>query len=92
MTLKKGEPLQERYQGRSLNRLEDLRFLTGRGNYVADDQVSGVLHAYVVRSPVAFARIVRLELDAARAVPGVVAVYTEADLAADALGNCPASP
>ena len=84
-----GERLAERYQGQSLNRLEDLRFLTGRGRYVADDSVPGVLHAYVLRSPHAFARIARLDLEAARAVAGVVAVFTEADLAADGIGELP---
>jgi carbon-monoxide dehydrogenase large subunit len=81
--------LRERYQGQSLNRLEDLRFLTGRGRYVANDHVANVLHAHVVRSPHAFARITRLNLDAARAVPGVVALFTEADLAADGIGELP---
>jgi len=81
--------LQERYQGQSLNRLEDLRFLTGRGRYVSDDSVPGVLHAYVLRSPHAFARIIRLELEAVRAVAGVAAVFTEADLAADGIGELP---
>ena len=81
--------MQERYQGRSLNRLEDHRFLTGHGKYVANDHVPGVLHAHVVRSPVAFARIARLDLAAARALPGVVAVYSEADLAADGIGELP---
>jgi carbon-monoxide dehydrogenase large subunit len=74
---------------KSLNRLEDLRFLTGRGRYVANDSVPGVLHAYVLRSPHAFARIVRLDLEAARAVPGVAAVFTETDLAADSIGELP---
>ena len=86
---KEGERLRERYQGQSLDRLEDVRFLTGRGKYVANDRVPGVLHAYVLRSPVAFARIARLGLEAARAVPGVVAVFTEADLAADGIGELP---
>jgi aerobic carbon-monoxide dehydrogenase large subunit len=81
--------LRERYQGQSLKRLEDLRFLTGRGRYVADDRVADVLHAHVVRSPHAFARIARLELAAARALPGVVAVLSEADLAADGIGELP---
>jgi aerobic carbon-monoxide dehydrogenase large subunit len=81
--------LRECYQGQSLNRLEDVRFLTGRGRYVANDSVSGVLHAYVVRSPHAFARIVRINLEAARALPGVRAVFTEADLAADGIGELP---
>jgi carbon-monoxide dehydrogenase large subunit len=81
--------LRERYQGQSLNRLEDLRFLTGRGRYVANDHVANVLHAHVVRSPHAFARITRLELEAARALPGVVAVLSEADLVADGIGELP---
>ena len=89
MVLRKGERLRERYQGQSLNRLEDLRFLTGRGRYVANDHVPGVLHAYVLRSPCAFARIGRLDLEAARAVPGVAAVFTEADLAAEGIGELP---
>ena len=87
--MRTGERLRNRHQGQSLNRLEDLRFLTGRGRYVADDAVPGVLHAYVLRSPHAFARIARLELEAARAVPGVAAVFTEADLAADGIGELP---
>jgi aerobic carbon-monoxide dehydrogenase large subunit len=81
--------LRERYQGQSLNRLEDVRFLTGRGKYVANDHVPGVLHAYLVRSPHAFARIVRMDMQAARAMPGVAAVLSEADLAADAIGELP---
>lgn len=81
--------MRERYQGQSLDRLEDQRFLTGRGKYVANDHVPGVLHAHVLRSPVAFADIARLELQAARALPGVVAVFTEADLAADGIGELP---
>ena len=81
--------MQERYRGQSLNRLEDRRFLTGRGRYVANDSVPGVLHAHVLRSPHAFARIARLELEAARGLPGVTAVFTEADLAADGIGELP---
>ncbi|MEA2837034.1 MAG: aerobic carbon-monoxide dehydrogenase large subunit [Bradyrhizobium sp.] len=81
--------MRERYLGKSLNRLEDLRFLTGRGNYVADDSVPGVLHAYVLRSPHAFARIAGVDLEAARAVPGVAAVFTETDLATDGIGELP---
>src|SRR5882757_10146390 len=84
-----GEWLRERYQGQSLNRLEDHRFLTGRGTYVANDHVADVLHAHVVRSPHAFARIARISLEAARALPGVVAVLSEADLAADGIGELP---
>jgi carbon-monoxide dehydrogenase large subunit len=81
--------LRQRYQGQSLNRLEDVRFLTGRGRYVANDHVPGVLHAFVLRSPHACARIAGLELQAARAARGVVAVFTEADLAAEGIGELP---
>src|SRR4029077_10526810 len=86
---KDGERLRERYQGQSLNRLEDVRFLTGRGKYVGNEHVPGVLHAHVVRSPHASARIVRIDLDAARVVPGVAAVWSEAELAADGIGELP---
>src|SRR5438045_9660745 len=90
MVLRKdGERLRERYQGQSLNRLEDVRFLIGRGKDVANDHVPGVLHAHVVRSPYAFARIVRMDLEAARAMPGVAAVLSEADLAAEDIGELP---
>jgi carbon-monoxide dehydrogenase large subunit len=81
--------LREDYQGQSLNRLEDLRFLTGHGKYVANDHVPGALQAYVLRSPYAFARITGMELEAARAVPGVALIFTETDLAADGIGELP---
>lgn len=77
------------YLGRSLARLEDARFLTGRGTYVANATPAGCLHAHVLRSPYGHARIDRLDASAARALPGVVAVYTEADLAADGIGPLP---
>ncbi len=75
--------------GRSLNRLEDERFLRGRGRYVADLAVSGALHGAVVRSPHAHARIDAVDVERARAMPGVMAVLTGADLAADDIGPLP---
>src|SRR5262249_7075347 len=75
--------------GRSLNRLEDERFIRGRGRYVADLAIANALHGLVVRSPHAHARIVRLEADDARRMPGVAAVLTGADLAAEGLGPLP---
>jgi carbon-monoxide dehydrogenase large subunit len=63
-------------------RIEDVRFLTGRGRYLADDLPAGCLQAVVLRSPVAHGRIVALEADAARAMPGVHLVLTAGDLAA----------
>src|SRR5215470_17686767 len=75
--------------GRSLDRLEDDRFERGRGRYVADLVTSGALHGVVVRSPHAHARILSIDVDTARKMPGVAAVLTGADLAADNIGPLP---
>src|SRR5262245_24743002 len=66
--------------GQSIRRKEDRRFLTGRGRYLDDLRLADMLHAAIVRSPHAHARIAAIEIDAARAMPGVVAVLTGADL------------
>ena len=65
---------------RSVRRREDPRLLTGRGNYAADGKADGMLACVFVRSPHAHARVASLDLSAARGMPGVVAVYAEADL------------
>ena len=75
--------------GQSINRIEDERFVRGRGRYVADLAVRGMLHGIVVRSPHAHARITAIDADAARRMPGVAAVLTGADLAADDIGPLP---
>lgn len=75
--------------GRSLNRLEDERFLRGRGRYVADLAPTRTLHGAVLRSTHAHARIAALDVGKARAMPGVVAVFTGADLADDNIGPLP---
>jgi len=69
-----------RFVGQRVERREDLRLVTGHGAYVDDLVLPGVLHAAFVRSPVARGRVTRLDTAAARAVPGVVAVLTAADL------------
>ena len=66
--------------GHAALRKEDQRFVTGRGRYVDDMKLPGCLHAAFVRSPHAHARVERIDTSAARAMPGVVAVYTAADL------------
>jgi carbon-monoxide dehydrogenase large subunit len=66
--------------GLSIRRREDRRFLTGRGRYVDDLRLPDVLHAAIVRSPHAHARIVGIDTRPALAMPGVVAVLTGADL------------
>jgi len=68
-----------RFIGQSVQRKEDRRLLTGHGQYVDDVAVAGVLHAAFLRSEVARATIVSLDVSAARQLPGVVAVYTWQD-------------
>jgi len=70
----------ERYTGASIKRSEDPRILTGAGRYVDDIKLPGMLHAAFVRSPLAHARVVSVDVSAARALPGVVAVFTGAEL------------
>ncbi|HEY7015866.1 MAG TPA: xanthine dehydrogenase family protein molybdopterin-binding subunit [Streptosporangiaceae bacterium] len=70
--------------GTRVLRTEDPRFLTSGGVYtedVVDDRLAGACHVFFVRSPVAHARIQSIDATAARAAPGVIAVYTAADLA-----------
>ena len=75
--------------GRSINRLEDERFLQGRGRYIDDLSVPDALHGVVVRSTHAHAGLVAVHVDAARRMPGVMAVLTGPDLAADDIGPLP---
>ena len=75
--------------GRSLNRLEDERFVQGRGRYIADLAAPNALHGVVVRSTHAHARIVAIRVDAARQMQGVAAVLTGTELASDNIGPLP---
>src|SRR5215471_20222723 len=72
----------ERYTGASVKRSEDPRILTGAGRYVDDIKLPGMLHAAFVRSPLAHARVLSVDVSAARALPGVVAALTGAELEA----------
>src|SRR5262249_48863607 len=63
-----------------IERLEDLRFLRGRGQYVGDLARPGMLHAAVLRSSVAHGRIRRIDTAAARALAGVDRVITAQDI------------
>ena len=75
--------------GASVRRKEDHRFLSGRGNYTDDINRPGQAHAVIVRSDRPHARLLRIDTAAALAAPGVVAVYTGSDLAADGVGGVP---
>jgi carbon-monoxide dehydrogenase large subunit len=68
----------ERFFGKRIRRLEDPRLLAGKGSFLEDLQLPGMLHAAFVRSPYAHAEIRAVATEAAR-VPGVVGVFTAAD-------------
>lgn len=73
--------------GQAVRRKEDFRFITGQGHYTDDINRPGQLYAYFLRSPYAFAKIKSINIDAARKMPGVVAIYTGKDMAADKVGG-----
>jgi len=73
------------YIGKALPRLEDERLLTGRGRYSDDESFPGQAWCAFVRSPHAHARIARIDCTSAARMPGILAVLTGADYAADGL-------
>ena len=73
----------------NVRRVEDPRLLIGAGRYTDDIQLPNEAYATVLRSPHAAARITSMDVSAARALPGVLAIYTGADLAADSIGGIP---
>ena len=73
--------------GAAVRRKEDHRFITGKGHYTDDINRPGQAFAYFVRSPHAHATIKSIDAKAAAAMPGVLAVLTGAELAADKIGN-----
>lgn len=75
--------------GSSVKRVEDKRFITGKGNYTDDIKLQGMTYAYLVRSPFAHAKIVSVDTEAARAMEGVVAVFTGKDIADSGVGGVP---
>ncbi len=77
--------------GQPVQRKEDQRLLTGAGHYTSDVFLPGQLHAVIVRSPHAHARIAGIDTQEAKATPGVVEVLTGAELKADGIGNIPSN-
>jgi carbon-monoxide dehydrogenase large subunit len=77
------------YVGKSMKRVEDPRFIQGRGRYVANLQMPGMVHVAVKRSPHAHARINAIHTDEAKALPGVVAVYIGQELVDGGAGSLP---
>jgi aerobic carbon-monoxide dehydrogenase large subunit len=69
------------YVGQPVKRFEDPKLITGRGSFVDDIKLPDMLHAAVLRSPYAHARIKSIDISAARNLPGVVAILTRTDIA-----------
>jgi carbon-monoxide dehydrogenase large subunit len=78
--------------GRSVQRIEDPALVRGAGQFVDDVSLPGQLHLVLLRSPYPHARIAAIDTAAALAMPGVVAVYTGADLVAAGVRPFPAAP
>ncbi|MCA6108283.1 xanthine dehydrogenase family protein molybdopterin-binding subunit [Bradyrhizobium cenepequi] len=78
-----------RYFGAAVARVEDPRLLAGRGRYVDDAVLPGMLHAAFVRASMAHGRIRNIDASDAKGMPGVVAIYTMADFAGIAQGAMP---
>src|SRR5256885_15296007 len=74
------EPTSGGLIGRSVRRVEDPVLITGKGCYVDDIQLPGMLHMAFLRSPYPHAKILSINTSTAQAMPGVVAVVTGADL------------
>src|SRR5687767_14813394 len=75
--------------GASVRRREDVRLLTGQGRYTDDVNAPGQAHAAFVRSPHAHADLLAIDDAPARAIPGVLGVFTARDLIADGVGGIP---
>ncbi|MGM4989220.1 xanthine dehydrogenase family protein molybdopterin-binding subunit [Tardiphaga sp. 841_E9_N1_2] len=78
--------------GLSPKRLEDQRLLTGQGKFIDDKPEDGALWLHLLRSPHAHAKITAIDVAAAKAMPGIEAIYTGADLVADDVGTLPTLP
>lgn len=72
-----------------VRRVEDKRFITGQGQYTDDISLPGQAYSALLRSPHAHAKVLSVDTSTARAMPGVLAVYTIDDLKAAKIGNIP---
>jgi carbon-monoxide dehydrogenase large subunit len=75
--------------GKAIKRVEDPRFIQGRGKYVANLKLPDLVHVAILRSPHAHAKIKSINAEAAKALPGVVGVFTGEDLKASGVGDLP---
>ena len=75
--------------GSPVKRVEDKRFLTGRGRYTDDLNQPNQLYASILRSPHAHANLKKVDVSQAKAAPGVIDIFTGSDMAADEVGSLP---
>ncbi|TAH20120.1 MAG: xanthine dehydrogenase family protein molybdopterin-binding subunit [Cytophagales bacterium] len=75
--------------GQSVKRVEDKRFITGKGKYTDDIVLPDMTHAYIMRSPYAHANILKIDTSKALAMEGVVAVFTGEDIAKAGINGVP---
>lgn len=90
--MRAAHPFVARAVGSPVERIEDLRLLRGRGRYVDDLHRDGMLHAAILRSPVAHGRLRGVGVEAAKKMPGVRAVLTADDVAESFDGRIPTIP
>ncbi len=83
------QPGKSQWIGKPVRRLEDRHLMTGRGKFTDDVTLPNQAHCAFARSQYAHARIVKIDTTAARNAPGVIAVFTGADLIADGVGQLP---
>jgi carbon-monoxide dehydrogenase large subunit len=81
-----------RFIGKPMPRKEDARLIIGKGRFTDDFNLDGQAYAVMVRSPYPHARIVAIDAAAAKAMPGVLGVFTGADCLADKIGPLPHDP
>ncbi|MBU1822510.1 MAG: xanthine dehydrogenase family protein molybdopterin-binding subunit, partial [Bacteroidetes bacterium] len=81
--------MSNKYIGQSVKRIEDKRFITGKGRYTDDIKLLGMTHAAFVRSPYAHAIVVSIDTSAAQDMPGVVAIFTGDDIKATGIVGVP---
>jgi aerobic carbon-monoxide dehydrogenase large subunit len=81
-----------RFIGKPLPRKEDERLITGKGRFTDDFNLDGQAYAVIVRSPYPHARIVSIDSTRAKAMPGVLGVFTGADCVTDEIGPIPHDP
>jgi carbon-monoxide dehydrogenase large subunit len=77
------------YIGKSVKRIEDKRFLTGKGRFTDDIVLPAMTHAYILRSDYAHAKIKSIDISAAEGMDGVVAVFTGKDIEASGVNGVP---